>query len=64
MSVRRLYISLTRRSELPSLREDLAEIAGERGPVSIKQQLQIVKRMSRTYVFLGEWRGDELSFFS
>ncbi|GMH91743.1 hypothetical protein TrST_g1837 [Triparma strigata] len=52
------------RSELPSLREDLAEIAGERGPVSIKQQLQIVKRMSRTYVFLGEWRGDELSFFS
>ncbi|GMI06811.1 hypothetical protein TrLO_g6169 [Triparma laevis f. longispina] len=50
------------RSELPSLREDLAEIAGERGPVSVKQQLQIVKRMSRTYNFLREI-GDEFDFF-
>jgi len=32
--------------------EDLAELAGERGAVSVKQQLQIVSRMSRSYPFL------------
>ncbi len=32
--------------------EDLAELAGERGVVSIKQQLSIVSRMGRTYPFL------------
>jgi hypothetical protein len=32
--------------------EDLAELAGERGPVSVSQQLQIISRMSRTYPFM------------
>jgi hypothetical protein len=32
--------------------EDLAELAGERGAVSVQQQLQIVSRMCRTYPFL------------
>lgn len=32
--------------------EDLAELAGERGPVSVKQQLQILARMYRTHPFM------------
>jgi len=32
--------------------EDLAELAGERGAVSVRQQLQIISRMCRTYPFL------------
>jgi len=32
--------------------EDLAELAGERGPVSVQQQLHIISRMCRTYPFL------------
>eukprot|EP00522_Entomoneis_paludosa_P003868 CAMPEP_0172466968 /NCGR_PEP_ID=MMETSP1065-20121228/57588_1 /TAXON_ID=265537 /ORGANISM="Amphiprora paludosa, Strain CCMP125" /LENGTH=1115 /DNA_ID=CAMNT_0013223959 /DNA_START=84 /DNA_END=3431 /DNA_ORIENTATION=+ len=32
--------------------EDLAELAGERGAVSVKQQLLIISRMSRSYPFL------------
>jgi hypothetical protein len=32
--------------------EDLAELAGERGAVSVRQQLQILGRMGRTYSFL------------
>ena len=32
--------------------EDLSELSGERGAVSIKQQLQILSRMYRTYSFL------------
>ncbi len=35
-----------------SVAEDLAELAGERGPVSVSQQLQIISRMSRTYPFM------------
>ena len=35
-----------------SVNEDLSELAGERGAVSIKQQLQIVARMTRSYPFL------------
>jgi hypothetical protein len=35
-----------------SVSEDLAELAGERGPVSVQQQLRILSRMSRTYPFL------------
>jgi hypothetical protein len=35
-----------------SVAEDLAELAGERGAVSVQQQLQIVSRMCRTYPFL------------
>lgn len=35
-----------------SISEDLAELAGERGPVSVQQQLYILSRMSRTYPFL------------
>jgi ATP synthase regulation protein NCA2 len=35
-----------------SVAEDLAELAGERGAVSVRQQLQIVARMCRTYPFL------------
>lgn len=39
-------------SELSNVSEDLAELTGEKGPVSVKQQLRIVDRMSRTYHFL------------
>jgi ATP synthase regulation protein NCA2 len=35
-----------------SVYEDLSELAGERGAVSVRQQLQILERMSRTYRFL------------
>jgi hypothetical protein len=35
-----------------SVYEDLSELAGERGAVSVRQQLQILDRMSRTYGFL------------
>ena len=41
------------KGDFPNIFEDLAEIAGERGPVSVKQQLAIVRRMNRTYGFLG-----------
>ncbi|KAG7367549.1 ATP synthase regulation protein NCA2 [Nitzschia inconspicua] len=37
---------------LRSVSEDLAELSGERGAVSVQQQLYIVERMSRTYAFL------------
>mmetsp|Transcript_11873 Transcript_11873/g.25040 ORF Transcript_11873/g.25040 Transcript_11873/m.25040 type:complete len:1223 (+) Transcript_11873:432-4100(+) len=37
---------------LRNLSEDLAELAGERGPVSVRQQLQIISRMTRTYPFM------------
>lgn len=40
------------RGALRNVSEDLAELAGERGPVSVQQQLQIVARMCRTYPFL------------
>lgn len=40
------------RSELRNASEDLAELAGERGAVSVQQQLQIIVRMGRTYSFL------------
>ena len=38
--------------EQRSVREDLSELAGERGAVSVQQQLQIIARMCRTYSFL------------
>ena len=41
-----------RDDELRNVNEDLAELAGERGPVSVAQQLQIISRMSRTYPFM------------
>ena len=37
---------------LRNVSEDLAELAGERGSVSVTQQLQIISRMSRTYPFM------------
>lgn len=37
---------------IQSVSEDLAELAGERGAVSVQQQLQIISRMCRTYPFL------------
>jgi hypothetical protein len=37
---------------LRSVTEDLAELSGERGAVTVNQQLLIVERMSRTYHFL------------
>ena len=40
------------RDEIRGISEDLAELAGERGAVSVRQQLQILTRMSRTYSFL------------
>eukprot|EP00526_Cylindrotheca_closterium_P002305 CAMPEP_0113636636 /NCGR_PEP_ID=MMETSP0017_2-20120614/19132_1 /TAXON_ID=2856 /ORGANISM="Cylindrotheca closterium" /LENGTH=934 /DNA_ID=CAMNT_0000547537 /DNA_START=34 /DNA_END=2835 /DNA_ORIENTATION=+ /assembly_acc=CAM_ASM_000147 len=39
-------------SVIRSVAEDLSELAGERGAVSVRQQLQIVARMHRTYPFL------------
>ena len=44
-----------RRFSAPMIRsvvEDLAELAGERGAVSVRQQLKIIERMFRTYPFL------------
>jgi hypothetical protein len=38
--------------EIRNVAEDLAELAGERGPVSVSQQLAIITRMSRTYPFM------------
>jgi hypothetical protein len=38
--------------EVRSFSEDMAELSGERGPVSVKQQLSIISRMFRTYSFL------------
>ena len=40
------------RSERRNMSEDLAELAGERGAVSVHQQLRIIARMCRTYSFL------------
>ena len=40
------------RQEKRNVLEDLAELAGERGAVSVQQQLQIIVRMCRTYSFL------------
>jgi len=37
---------------LRSVSEDLAELTGERGAVSVRQQLLIVERMNRAYSFL------------
>ena len=39
-------------SVIRSVAEDLSELAGERGAVSVRQQLQIIARMHRTYPFL------------
>jgi len=39
-------------SEARNVTEDLAELSGERGPVSVQQQLAIISRMCRTYSFL------------
>lgn len=39
-------------SVIRSVAEDLSELAGERGAVSVRQQLQIIGRMHRTYPFL------------
>ena len=39
-------------STLRSVSEDLAELSGERGAVSVRQQLLIVERMNRAYAFL------------
>ena len=38
--------------ELRNLQEDLNEIAGNRGPVTVAQQLCVVQRMHRSYRFL------------
>ncbi|CAN0182274.1 unnamed protein product, partial [Ectocarpus sp. 13 AM-2016] len=40
------------RRDLVNLHEDLAELVGERGLVSVGQQLQIVQRVQRSYAFL------------
>ena len=39
-------------SIIRSVNEDLAELSGERGVVSVRQQLLIIERMTRTYGFL------------
>ena len=40
------------RDVIRGVSEDLAELAGERGAVSVRQQLQILTRMNRNYSFL------------
>lgn len=40
------------RRDLVNLQEDLAELVGERGLVSVGQQLRIVQRVQRSYKFL------------
>ncbi|CAM9712700.1 unnamed protein product, partial [Phaeothamnion confervicola] len=40
------------RADLDNLSEDLAELMGDRGPISVPQQLCIVQRMQRCYKFL------------
>ncbi len=40
------------RSELRNASEDLAELAGERGAVSVGQQLQLIARICRASSFL------------
>lgn len=39
-------------AQVQSVLEDLAELSGERGAVSVQQQIQIINRMVRTYPFL------------
>ena len=46
-----------------SVGEDLAELAGERGAVSVRQQLQIIARMCRTYPFLKSVTAEMLSYW-
>lgn len=41
-----------RRDEVDALREDLRELMGERGIVTVGQQLSIVQRALRSYSFL------------
>lgn len=52
--LRRLMRSPRRleRLTLINIQQDLAELVGERGLVSVGQQLQIVQRMQRSYNFL------------
>lgn len=52
--LRRLMRSPRRfdRLTMINIQEDLAELVGERGLVSVGQQLQIVQRMQRSYKFL------------
>lgn len=38
------------------MQEDLAELVGERGLISVGQQLRIVQRMQRIYKFLAPSR--------
>jgi hypothetical protein len=38
--------------DIKNIYEDLSELSGERGAITIRQQLQIVDRMTRTYSFL------------
>ena len=51
------------RQELRNVSEDLAELAGERGAVSVHQQLNIITRICRTYSFLNVMSSD-ISFYS
>ena len=39
-------------AEVKSAHEDLIELSGERGFVSVRQQRSIIERMHRSYVFL------------
>ncbi|CAJ1950574.1 unnamed protein product [Cylindrotheca closterium] len=49
-------------SVIRSVAEDLSELAGERGAVSVRQQLQIIARMHRTYPFLKVAGWDMIGF--
>lgn len=62
-SLQNLLASQERRfdtRDLDSVREDLAEVAGEKGTVSIRQQLQIVRRMRQSYDFLRPSGGGDI----
>ena len=49
--------------EYRSILEDLTELVGDSGPVTITQQLRIIQRMFRSYQFLKSRRSNFLSFF-
>ena len=41
-----------RLNDVKNISEDLSELAGDRGRITIRQQIQIISRMTRTYAFL------------
>ena len=49
--------------EYRSILQDLTELVGDSGPVTITQQLRIIQRMFRSYQFLKNRRSNFLGLF-